>query len=497
MHRNTRIAATIAGTAALLALACSDSPTDLSRGSALQFASEGSGAIWTTTGSCGAPQDANHYSIGDQIFLNGSGFEAGSYPWSIVGRPGGASADPGQTVASGNVSPDGAGNFCFAAYQVLPDDRGEYQVKVGTKGDNYRVEGGPFLEVSKTAVTSFGRTYEWDIVKSAASSVATMTPTQTLDQGYSVTVSANFTDGDWKVSGVITVANTGNEAANVTGVSDLIEGALSATVDCGDFPKSVAVDAQFTCTYEYTFASNPGTDSLTNVATATEGSLGDFTGSVKFAFSTTPSTETDECIALTDDKYAAINQTICYSDLVNGSKVIGYVAPIGPFGNDVCTGISWVNTAAIETNDSQTTESSSATVEITGDCPEGCTLTQGYWKTHGTGSKHYDEVWASVGGSDAIFLHGLTYAQVLKTPVAGNAWYQLAHQYIAATLNVNGGANSVALGTTLTDALTLLESHDPVVAVSKSQKSAFTTLAGILASYNEGVLLGAPAHCSE
>ena len=497
MYRTSRIAATVAGTAALLALACSEHPTDLGSGPALQFASGGSGAIWTTTGSCGAPQDANHYSIGDQIFLNGASFGAGSYAWSIVGRPGGASADPGQTVASGNISPDGAGNFCFSAYQVLPDDRGEYQVKVGTKGDNYRVEGGPFLEVSKTAVTSFGRTYTWDIEKSASASVATVTPTQTLDQGYSINVSAFFTDGDWKVSGVITVANTGNEAASVSGVSDLIDASLSANVDCGTFPKTVAAGAQFTCTYEYTFASNPGTDTHNNVATATESTLGDFTGTVDFNFSSTPSTETDECVSLTDDKYSALNQTICYTDLINGSKIIGYVAPLGPFGNDVCAGISAVNTAAIETNDSHTTASSSATVEISGDCPEGCTLTQGYWKTHADGSKHYDEIWASVGGSNSIFLHGLTYIQVMKTPVAGNAWYQLAHQYIAAKLNVNGGANSAALGTALADALTLLQNHNPAVAVAKSQKSAFTSLAGTLASFNEGVLLGAPAHCSE
>jgi uncharacterized repeat protein (TIGR01451 family) len=105
----------------------------------------GSGAIWTTLDSCGTEeQDTNHYSSGDHIFINGSGFTPGaSYDWSITGNPGGSSGDPGIAVASGSVTPDanGDGSFCFNAYTVLSDDWGEYSVKVGAKGDNYRVQG--------------------------------------------------------------------------------------------------------------------------------------------------------------------------------------------------------------------------------------------------------------------------------------------------------------------------------------------------------------------
>lgn len=100
------------------------------------------GAIWTTLSSCGdETQDANHYSIGDPIYINGKGFDANTtYSWDITGNPGGASGDPNIAVASGDFTTDDTGAFCFNAYTVATDDWGEYQVKFGTKGDNYRVE---------------------------------------------------------------------------------------------------------------------------------------------------------------------------------------------------------------------------------------------------------------------------------------------------------------------------------------------------------------------
>ena len=99
-----------------------------------------SGAIWTTDGSCGdASQDVNHFEHGHVVYINGSGFDPGSYEWTITGNPGGASEDPGIAVASGNFVVDETGSFCFNAYTIKNDDGGEYSVKFGDKGDNYRV----------------------------------------------------------------------------------------------------------------------------------------------------------------------------------------------------------------------------------------------------------------------------------------------------------------------------------------------------------------------
>lgn len=101
-----------------------------------------SGAIWTTNNSCGSDQqDVNHFAKGDTVYINGSGFNASELlNWSIEGKPGGASCDPGIAVKQSNITANPDGSFCFGAYVVADDDCGEYQVKVGNKGDNYRVD---------------------------------------------------------------------------------------------------------------------------------------------------------------------------------------------------------------------------------------------------------------------------------------------------------------------------------------------------------------------
>ncbi len=105
------------------------------------FPTRGQGTIWTTRNDCGDfNQDVNHYNIGDHVFINGENFNPlTSYEWSITGRPGGASCDPGEVVASGYILTNEIGTFCFDAYTIQPDDCGTYQVKVGNKGDNYQV----------------------------------------------------------------------------------------------------------------------------------------------------------------------------------------------------------------------------------------------------------------------------------------------------------------------------------------------------------------------
>ena len=111
------------------------------------------GAIWTTKADCGTDQqDVNHYQTGEDVYINGSNFDPGTYSWHIEGSPGGASCDPGQTVASDNFTVDEGGSFCFLAHTVALDDCGEYRVYFGNKQDNYRVEqlAIPGIEVYKT-----------------------------------------------------------------------------------------------------------------------------------------------------------------------------------------------------------------------------------------------------------------------------------------------------------------------------------------------------------
>ncbi|MDO8647488.1 MAG: MopE-related protein, partial [Candidatus Diapherotrites archaeon] len=99
------------------------------------------GAAWTTRSDCGSEiQNENFYGNGEKVFINGSGFSAGHYSWKIKGKPGSASCDPNQIVASGSFDVNSAGKFCFSAYTVANNDCGEYSFTAGCKNDNYNVE---------------------------------------------------------------------------------------------------------------------------------------------------------------------------------------------------------------------------------------------------------------------------------------------------------------------------------------------------------------------
>ena len=112
----------------------------------------GSGAIWTTNVDCGdETQDVNVFARGDFVFINGAGFDPGTYDWDIMGNPGGSSADPEMMVASGTHTVGSTGIFCFKAYRVAMDDWGEYNVEFSDKGDNYRVD--PGLDVVECELT--------------------------------------------------------------------------------------------------------------------------------------------------------------------------------------------------------------------------------------------------------------------------------------------------------------------------------------------------------
>ncbi|OGD19119.1 MAG: hypothetical protein A2W03_05780 [Candidatus Aminicenantes bacterium RBG_16_63_16] len=133
---------------------------------------------------------------------------------------------------------------------------------------------------------------------------------------------------------------------------------------------------------------------------------------------------------------------------------------------------------------------------------DGCTKTQGYWKTHsiyGPASR-VDPTWALVGplGADEPFLgSGLTWYQVLTTEPKGNAYFILAHQYIAANLNLLAGASTYKnishadFVNAMAEAQTLL-SVSPS-SVRKQDRQPYVDIAFFLTKYNEGII--GPGHC--
>lgn len=131
-----------------------------------------------------------------------------------------------------------------------------------------------------------------------------------------------------------------------------------------------------------------------------------------------------------------------------------------------------------------------------------CTLTQGYWKNHHPDghSKKTDDTWLSLTGEK---LQNILWINILWTsPKGGDAWYTLAHQWIAATLNVASDASAPAEVTqALIDGQNILDNNLPGVLTGKAKGDAKVvrqeaiSLAGILGSYNEGDI--GPGHCED
>ena len=121
------------------------------------------------------------------------------------------------------------------------------------------------------------------------------------------------------------------------------------------------------------------------------------------------------------------------------------------------------------------------------DKPTGCTRTQGYWKNHATGKKA-DPAWGSLH-DDMFYNSGMTYLQVLNTPPkGGNAYIILAHQYIAAKLNVAAGASMPANVLAVYNNATLYFEGK-----SNPSRSTLIQWAEMLDAYNNG-RMGVP-HC--
>lgn len=169
-----------------------------------------------------------------------------------------------------------------------------------------------------------------------------------------------------------------------------------------------------------------------------------------------------------------------------------------------CDPFDVVNTATV--NNAVVLDSDTVTIRVTVACQQGCTLTQGYWKTHGdpANTKKFDTTWnllpGGLGPSTTFFLSGASWIQVFNTSPSGNAYYQLAHQYMAARLNILNGASAPGSVTTaISSATTLFNTYTPAqigaLKGNDALRQQFISLAGTLGSYNEGTI--GPGHCDE
>lgn len=138
--------------------------------------------------------------------------------------------------------------------------------------------------------------------------------------------------------------------------------------------------------------------------------------------------------------------------------------------------------------------------------PEGCTLTQGYWKNHSDCSRNgngpeRDENWDKIPGGEAeetiFFLSKQDYCEVFDTNSGkGGKYYILAHQYMATELNILAGANPTEVQVAFDQATSFLEANSPSeVKGNEELEGICVALGGILDDYNNGRI--GPGHCDE
>ena len=120
-------------------------------------------------------------------------------------------------------------------------------------------------------------------------------------------------------------------------------------------------------------------------------------------------------------------------------------------------------------------------------------------------STPYDSTWAQIGEDTPFFLASIngvreTWYQVMWHEPRGNAYYVLAPQFIAATLNTLAGASaSPAAVDAMEEAQALFEKYTPAeigkLKGSQPPRDRFILLGMMLDQYNTGVGDLGPKHC--
>ncbi len=215
------------------------------------------------------------------------------------------------------------------------------------------------LDVTKTATTTFTRTWDWDITKGPNNDY-TGVPGSVFPHTYSIAVDGSSTDSDWAVSGTITIENNTPFAANIASVTDTITNiAGPIAVNCGvSFPHTLPAGQDLECTYSTPL---PNGAARTNTATVTtSGFVDGNTATAPVTFGD-PSNEVNKQVSVTDDYGTPNNDGDDinfgpWGDGGSGGYVKDFVCPQDPteYVNGVYTE-TVTNTATIdETNDSDT-----------------------------------------------------------------------------------------------------------------------------------------------
>ncbi|HEU4721094.1 MAG TPA: hypothetical protein VFS59_06995 [Gemmatimonadaceae bacterium] len=125
-----------------------------------------------------------------------------------------------------------------------------------------------------------------------------------------------------------------------------------------------------------------------------------------------------------------------------------------------------------------------ATTTFTNVAIGGCTFTQGWYKNH-------TDQWPAGFSPNTVFDGWLSWIDLYNTPPkGGNAYIQLAHQYMTALMNV---ANGAAVPANVQTALNTAAAYFAGGGAGTGGATDITGVAAILDAYNNG--LTGPGHC--
>ena len=380
--------------------------------------------------------------------------------------------------------------------EAVPSDvpTEETSLEMASLLDTSSIDSGPRLRVKKDAFGQAELIWRWEIAKSADESSLTLSPGQSHQVNYTITANATGPVGQWSVWGVIRIANTSTVAATVLTIEDVLSDGTVPSVSCPFvLPVVVAGGTKMPdCTYSTSGSGSPPASNTVNVY-MDDGAGGSILGdSLTVPVLYSPTNSVDECADVSDSLQGFLGNVCAGTET---SFTFTYSLTIGPF--DVCGDHDVPNVASFLSNDTGATGSAAWNVDVSVPCEGGCSLTQGYWKTHSSyGPAPYDDTWASLGEDTLFFLSGKTYYQVLWTsPSGGNAYYILAHAYIAAVLNDLNGADTSAVSSQIAHAAALFATYTPTSTLSRAVRADFIATAGMLDNYNNGLI--GPGHCSQ
>ena len=376
---------------------------------------------------------------------------------------------------------------------------------------------GTSVSATKTAEGYWIQDYDWTVEKSADQNEVTIARGQSHTVTFTITATRGEPRDIYGVRGEICVTNSGDEPTEELQILDVVQyksgpgqfqDLVSERVDTS--AKPVLEPGESYC-YPYDVEFVPVEGAIyRNEARVTitnhSGWLGTPFGPNPKAGFSLPSTPTvrDETATLSDalacpTGFSCTPGTAGPWSLSDSRQVPLVVTVTNVSACDTTREL--VNTATLTEDDTGTTRTAQATVTLVappcetepGGELEGCTLTQGYWKNHDAWPEGYDP-------DDYFFSSNQSWLEVLQTPPArGNAYYILAHQYIAAVLNQaanSGGMLPAEVEEALKWAENFFWTYGPTAPLTRDVRSQAIWYAGILDDFNNGEFEGWP-HCDD